>query len=82
MAAIEWSLHLLALADALAAGSAPARLADPWDGIAASIAAASILWIGLRRARVSPQSPWVYVVCLWACAWDSIFASCCSGSVR
>ncbi len=66
VAVIEWSLHLLALAEGLAAGSPLPRLAGTWDGMAASVAAASILWIGLWRARVSPQSPWVYVVCLWA----------------
>ena len=66
MAVIEWSLHLLALADALAAGSPAARLAGPWDGIAALIAAASILWIGLRRVRDVRQSPWTYAAFLWA----------------
>ncbi|MGH8578266.1 MAG: hypothetical protein ACREXJ_15415, partial [Gammaproteobacteria bacterium] len=66
VAVIEGSLHFLALADALAAGSPLPRLAGTWDGVAASIAAASILWIGLRRARLAPQSPWVYVMCLWA----------------
>ena len=66
VAVIEWSLHLLALADALAAGSPPARLAGPWDGIAALIAAASILWIGLRRVRDVRQSPWTYAAFLWA----------------
>ncbi len=68
MAVIEWSLHVLMLVEGLAADSPLPHLADPWAGVAALIAAASILWIGLRRARVAPQSPWVYGVCLWAAA--------------
>ncbi|MGH8564615.1 MAG: hypothetical protein ACREXW_11230 [Gammaproteobacteria bacterium] len=71
VAVIEWSLHLLALTAGLAAGSPLARLAGTWDGVAASIAAASILWIGFRRARLARQSPWVYAVCLWAGALGS-----------
>ncbi|MDQ3580464.1 MAG: hypothetical protein M3495_02030, partial [Pseudomonadota bacterium] len=66
VAVIEWSLHLLALTDALAAGSPLARLAGRWDGIAALIAATSILWIGLRRVGDVRQSPWTYAAFLWA----------------
>ena len=66
LAVIEWSLHLLALAEGLAADWPLARLVGPWDGIAALIAAASILLIGLRRVRDVRQSPWTYAAFLWA----------------
>ena len=82
VAVIEWSLHLLALADALAAGSPLARLAGPWDGIAALIAAASILWIGLRRVRDVRIALDLCRVPVGRLPWDSIFASCCSDSAR